>query len=179
MTPKRLRWVMAVVIVAATALSCGEGNVIFNVDVYSFLKGVGQDSVPYVAPSPFDTISPQAVNLLPTGLGSSVVESVTVAGTVDYNNSMGSGTVGLELYIDTVPDVYAGTPAFAVAPVAVTAGDTVRAPFQGDVNSLFHQLFLAQKVYVGMRVVATGAAAGVARLSALGLRIVIQDKIFK
>lgn len=179
MMAKRLSWTAAIAIGTAAALGCGEGRVIFNVDVYSFLKGADQDTVPYVAPALFDTIPSQLVNLLPTGLGSSVVESVTVQGSVDYDNRVGSGTVGLELYIDTVPDVYAGSPAFVVTPVAVTPGNMSRAPFEGDVNALSKQLFLNEKVYVGMRVVATGAAAGVARLSALNLRIVVQDRIFR
>ena len=168
----------AVAAVGVLLLGCGEGRAIFNVDVYSFLKDAGNDSVPYVAPSPFDTTPPQLVNLLPVGLGNSLVESVTVTGTVDFANLVGNGTVGLEFYIDTVPAVYAGTPAFSVTPVAVTPGNTSPAPFQGDLAALSRQLFLNQKVYVGMRAVATGVAAGKARLSALFLRIVVQDKIF-
>ena len=167
-TAARRAW-LAITAGAALAAGCGEGRTIFNVDVYSFLKGAGQDSVPYIAPSPFDTIPPQAVNLLPIGLGS---------GTVDFVNLLGSGTVGLELYIDTVPDVYAGAPAFSVTPVAVTPGNTSTTPFQGDAAALSRQLFLSQTVYVGMRAVASGTAVGKARLSALRLRIVIQDKIF-
>ncbi len=169
---------LAVAAGVALGLGCGEGRVIFNVDVYSFLKDAGSDSVLYIAPQPFDTIPPQPVNLLPIGLGSSLVESVTVTGTVDFVNQVGNGTVGLELYIDTVPAVYAGTPAFSVTPVAVTPGNTSTTPFQGDAAALSRQLFLSQTVYVGMRAVASGTAVGKARLSALRLRIVIQDKIF-
>lgn len=173
---RRVRLAIAAGVVLAAG--CGVGRTIFDVDVYSFLQDAGSDSVPYVAPSPFDTIPPQLVNLLPIGLGSSVVESVTVSGTVDFVNQLGSGTVGLELYIDTVPDVYAGPPAFSVTPVAVTPGNTSTTPFQGEAAALSRQLFLSDKVYVGMRVVASGTAIGRARLSALRLRIVIQDQIF-
>jgi len=169
---------LAITAGVALAAGCGVGRTIFNVDVYSFLQGAGNDSVPYLAPSPFDTIPPQLVNLLPIGLGSSVVESVTVSGSVDFVNQLGTGTVGLELYIDTVPDVYAGPPAFSVTPVAVTPGNTSTTPFQGDAAALSRQLFLSDKVYVGMRAVASGTAVGKARLSALRLRIVIQDQIF-
>ncbi len=177
MSVTRLTW-LAATAAGVLILGCGEGRAIFNVDVYSFLKDAGNDSVPYVAPSPFDTTPPQPVNLLPIGLGSSVVESVTVSGSVDFVNQAGNGTVGLEFYIDTVPAVYGGTPAFSVTPVAVTPGNTSPAPFQGDLAALSRQLFLSQTVYVGMRAVASGLAVGKARLSALRLRIVIQDKIF-
>lgn len=176
-TAARRVW-LAITAGVALAAGCGVGRTIFDVDVYSFLQGAGSESIPYVAPSPFDTVPATLVNLLPIGLGSSVVESVTVSGTVDFENQLGNGTVGLELYIDTVPDVYAGTPAFSVTPVAVTPGNTSTTPFQGEVAALARQLFLSDKVYVGMRAVASGTAVGTARLSALRLRIVIQDQIF-
>jgi len=169
---------LAIVASATILVGCGEGRAIFDVDVYSFLKGAGQASVPYIAPSPVDTIPVQQVNLLPTGLGSSVVESVTVTGAVEFDNQSGSGTVGLKLYIDTVPKLYSDTPAVSVTPAAVSLVDTVTTPFQAKVPAILNQRFLNTKVYVGMRAVATGTASGKARLTALRVRIVVQDKIF-
>lgn len=173
----RLVW-LASVIGASLLAGCGEGRAIFDVDLFSFLSGVGQAQVPYIAPTPFDTIPVQQVNLLPTGLAASVVESVTVSGAVEFDNQAGTGTVGLQLYIDTVPKVYSQTPAVSVTPVNVTGVDTVKAPFQANVPAILNQIFLSTKVYVGMRAIGTGTAAGKARLSALRVRVVVQDKIF-
>jgi hypothetical protein len=173
----RIVW-LASVVGASLLAGCGEGRAIFDVDVYSFLSGAGQAQVPYVAPSPFDTIPVQAVNLLPTGLGASVVESVTVSGAVTFDNQAGTGTVGLKLYIDTVPKLYSDTPAVSVTPVSVANVQSVPAPFKADVPAILHQLFLSTKVYVGMRAIATGTARGTARLTALRVRVVVQDKIF-
>lgn len=176
---RRSRLLIAAVL--ALAAGCGEGRLIFDVDVYSFLKGVGQDSVPYLAPSPLpDTIPVQQVNGLVTGLGSSAVESVTVSGSVDYVNATGSGTVGLKIYFDTVATVYADTPAVVVTPVAVTPGTTSTTPFQGTVPAILNQRLLNTKIFVGMRVIATatsGTVTGKARLTALRLRIVVQDNL--
>lgn len=168
---------------AALLVECGQGRVIFNVDVYSFLSGVGKDSVPYLTSSLLpDTIPVQQVNLLPTGLGSSVVESVTVTGSVTYDNQTGSGTVGLKLFIDTVPAVYADTPAVVVTPVAVNPGPPPStAPFQANVPAILNQRFLNTKVYVGMQALATatsGTVSGWAKLTSLHLRVVVQDNLF-
>ncbi|HMA40250.1 MAG TPA: hypothetical protein VKP10_09245 [Gemmatimonadales bacterium] len=176
--PRRSRFLVAAF---ALAVACGEGRLIFDVDVFSFLQGVGQDSLPYLAPSPLpDTIPVQQVNGLVTGLGSSVVESVTVSGAVDFVNATGTGTVGLKIYFDTVPALYADTPAVIVVPVNVTPGATSSTPFQGTVPAVLNQRLLNTTIYVGMRALATatsGTVAGKAHLTALRLRIVVQDKL--
>ena len=176
--PRRSRLLVAAF---ALAVACGEGRLIFDVDVFSFLQGVGQDSLPYLAPSPLpDTIPVQQVNGLVTGLGSSVVESVTVSGAVDFVNATGTGTVGLKIYFDTVPALYADTPAVIVVPVNVTPGATSSTPFQGTVPAVLNQRLINTTIYVGMRAVATatsGTVTGKAHLTALRLRIVVQDKL--
>ncbi|HEY6061542.1 MAG TPA: hypothetical protein VIV10_13205 [Gemmatimonadales bacterium] len=176
--PRRSRLLVAAF---ALAVACGEGRLIFDVDVFSFLQGVGQDSLPYLAPSPLpDTIPVQQVNGLVTGLGSSVVESVTVSGAVDFVNATGTGTVGLKIYLDTMPALYADTPAVIVVPVNVTPGATSSTPFQGTVPAVLNQRLLNTTIYVGMRAIATatsGTVTGKAHLTALRLRIVVQDKL--
>ena len=79
---------------------CGQGRAIFNVDVHSFLKGTGSDTVPYFLPPGIsgDTAStPQKVNL--PGVGSSIVDSVRAFGTIDLRNATGSGSIGLQVYL--------------------------------------------------------------------------------
>lgn len=176
--PRRSRLLVAAF---ALAVACGEGRLIFDVDVFSFLQGVGQDSLPYLAPSPLpDTIPVQQVNGLVTGLGSSVVESVTVSGAVDFVNVTGTGTVGLQIYFDTVATVYAGPPAVIVTPVNVTPNATSSTSFQGTVPAVLQQRLINTTIYVGMRAIATatsGTVTGKAHLTALRLRIVVQDKL--
>lgn len=179
--PPRRRVGFLAVAVLALAAGCGKGRLIFDVDLYSFLKGVGQDSVPYLAPSPLpDTIPVLQVNGLATGLGSSVVESVTVSGSVDFVNATGSGMVGLQIYLDTVPTLYGGPAAVGVPPVAVTPGNTSTTSFQDTVPAFLRQRLLNTKLYLGMKVTAvatSGTVTGKARLSALRMRVVVQDNL--
>src|SRR5436190_840466 len=51
---------------AVVAAGCGQGRAIFNVDVYSFLKGTGSDTVPY---------------FLPPGISGDTASTKTVSGT--------------------------------------------------------------------------------------------------
>ena len=70
----RANWLL-VTLVAILAVGCGEGRAIFNVDVYSFVKGTGQDTIPYFIPPGGASASntPKRVNL--PGAGSSIVDS--------------------------------------------------------------------------------------------------------
>jgi len=44
--------VIALALAAALiSVGCGEGRAIFNVDVYSFIQGTGNDTVPYLVPA--------------------------------------------------------------------------------------------------------------------------------
>src|SRR5256885_16044186 len=71
------------------AAGCGQGRAIFNVDVYSFLKGTGRDTLrlppdplPPLPPSTTvtDSVTPIAVHL--PGAGSSIVDTVRLLGTL-------------------------------------------------------------------------------------------------
>src|SRR6058998_3602981 len=174
----RAKWLCLVALTVAAA-GCGEGRAIFDIDVFSFLSGAKADTLPYVGPLPPgvpDTIPVQTVQSL--GLGSSsVVDTVRFIGSVDFVN--GTGSVTFAVYFDSLKTtVYTGTPWFSVSG-PVTPGATTTSPFDVDIiDPAMRRLFLASTVYVGIRVSATGAISGTAKLSALRARVVIQDKIF-
>src|SRR4029077_18353090 len=94
----RAKWLWMLAIAAVMA-GCGQGHAIFIVDVYSFIKGTGADSIPYFVPPGSDSASstPQLINL--PGAGSSFVDSVTVNGKVNLENQSGTGTIGLQLFL--------------------------------------------------------------------------------
>src|SRR5438046_5663707 len=176
----RAKWLCLVALTAA-AVGCGEGRAIFDIDVFSFLSGAKADTLPYVGPLPPgvpDTVPVQTVRSLGFG-GSSVVDTVRFIGSVDFVNASGTGSVTFAVYFGSLKDtVYPGTPWFSVS-AAVTPGATTPSPFDVDIiDPAMRRLFLASTVYVGIRVSATGAISGTAKLSALRARVVIQDKIF-
>jgi hypothetical protein len=164
--------------------ACGQGRAIFNIDIFSFLQSSNVDTIPYFGPLPPgtpDTIPVQSIQLLPIGLGGSVVDSVRVTATLDFVNANGTGTVGFAVYIDSVPTVYAGTPAFQVGPVNVTGTTTSQSALTADLVASLLPLFTRPTLYVGARATATATVppvSGVARVTGLDLRIVIQDQIF-
>jgi hypothetical protein len=176
----RAKWLCLVALTAAAA-GCGEGRVIFDIDVFSFLSGANADTLPYVGPLPPgvpDTIPVQTIRSLGIG-SSSLVDTVRLIGSVDFVNATGTGSVNFQVYFDTAKStVYTGTPAFSVSG-PVTPGATTTSPFDVDIiDPAMRQLFLAPTVYVGIRASATGTISGTAKLSALRARVVIQDKIF-
>src|SRR5207247_11209884 len=96
-------WITVTLIAASLGAGCGQGRVIFNVDVYSFLKTANRDTVPYYAPLPPgvpDTIPVQTVNLLPTGAGSSIVASASLTVLLAFGDGPPTGSVTYPLYID-------------------------------------------------------------------------------
>jgi hypothetical protein len=164
--------------------ACGEGRAIFNIDVFSFLQSSNVDTIPYFGPLPLgtpDTIPVQQIQLLPIGLGNSIVDSVHVTATLDFVNSNGTGTVGFAIYIDSVPGVYAGAPAFQVGPVNVTGTTTTQGTLDAELVASLLPLFTRATLYVGARATATATVppvSGVARVTGLDLRIVVQDQVF-
>lgn len=177
----RLFWVTAL---AAMAAACGEGRLIFDIDVFSFLHTSAADTLPYVGPLPPgvpDTIPVQTVQSLGVAT-SSIVDTVGFTGAVDFVNASGTGNIQFAVYFDSVKStVYTGTPAFSVSG-AVTPGATTHATFAvPDIQTSLKPLFLASTIYVGIRASATptaGTLSGTAKLTALNARIVVQDKIF-
>ena len=177
----RGKWLSLVAALTVAAVGCGQGRAIFDIDVFSFLRATNADTLPYVGPLPPgvpDTIPVQTIRSLGIG-SSSLVDTVRISGSVDFVNRSGTGSVTFQVYFDTVKSaVYTSTPAFSVSG-AVTPGVTTTSPFViPDLSTALKPMFLASTVYVGIRVSATGAIVGTAKLTALRARIAIQDKFF-
>jgi len=186
------KWLAVAIVMAGGATACGEGRVIFDVDVYSFLKGSVKDTVSYAAPplTPnFSVTNPsQKINLVP-GLGSSAIDTVKVTGTASViNQSGGPGTLRFQVYLasDSAGTYTAGRDSmFTPAPTAVLAAgaNTVAVPL--NINNLSptgNALFSKSAVWIRMAATVsnTGAAImqGKAVLTALSVRVVVEDKIF-
>lgn len=140
---------------------CGSGNLVVQVDVYSFLKGTGQDTVVYAIPPSTPNVvqssTPQKVS--GPGAGSSLVDSVLIFGTLNLQNQSGTGTLGLQLFIaaDSAgtynPSAAALTVASKTVSGTVTVLDTVSGRLQPNVDSLF------SRAQLWFRVAAQGSNA--------------------
>ena len=181
-----LRRIGALATVGAIALACGQGRAIFNVDVYSFIKGTGNDTIPYAIP-PSSTgrdSTVQSINL-PPGFGSSIVESVTIdTGAANLINSAGTGTIGFQLYVaaDSGSTFLPTSLAVNVPETSVSGTNTSVLNISGGLTPAVLAAFSGSKVWIGL--VAKGTNPGVTpvtgkmALTALRLRIVVRDKIF-
>ncbi len=181
---QKTTWVGVTLMVAGLGAGCGQGRLIFNVDVYSFLKSANRDTVPYYAPLPPgvpDTIPVQTVNLPPTGAGSSIVDSASLTGTVAFVNAQGTGSVSYQLFIDTARAVYTRPALLTVSSGSVSPGDSINAPFSLNIPAAIKPFFTSTQIYVGVRLAGTATSPplqGRARLTALQLSVALQDKIF-
>ena len=175
-------------ILAAALLSaaCGEGRAIFNVDVHSFIEGSGNDTIPYaIPPASSGTVSntPQEINL-PPGFGSSIVDSVHVDGAANLINTAGAGRIGFRLYLDSTSAGTLSPSALAIdiPPDTVSGTNVTPIIITGDLSSALKTLFTASSLWVRME--ATGTNGGIVpvtgnmAVTALLLRVVLQDKIF-
>lgn len=174
---------LAALLVAAMATACGEGRAIFNVDVYSFLQGTGDDTIPYAIPPGGGSASstPRKVSL-PQGFGNSVVDSARFTGTADLRNTAGTGTIGLEIFVAAdSAGTFNAPDTIGVAPANVSGTNTTPVTITGDLTNALN-LFNQPQIWV--RIEATGTNAGVTPvtgqmvLTSLFARIVLQDKIF-
>jgi hypothetical protein len=165
--------------------ACGEGKAIFNVDVYSFMAGTGKDTIPYVIP-PSASASASTFQrvLLPPGFGSSIVDSVKItSGNANLINSGGTGTIGLVLrFAADSAGTISAPPALSIPATSVTGAQTVPVAISGDLSPTINALFTRDTLW--MRITATGTNPGVTpltgkgALTALVVRVVLQDKIF-
>jgi len=174
----KAKWIGLAIVAAAVAAACGEGHVIFNVDVFSFMAGTGDDTLHYTVPVP------GAANIDKTpvefqmmgGLGNSTVDTVTITVGADLDNNTGTGTIIYQIFF--APDsasTYTGLP-FVSDTANLTAGNV--SPIVATAT-FSDSLFNAQSLWVGIRMAVnvTGAPLdGTMRLTALNLRIVLQDK---
>lgn len=169
----------------AFVAACGEGRVILNVDVLSFMAGSGNDTIPYaIPPASSGSVSTFQRIILPGGLGNSVVDTVRITtGSLDLINSGGTGTIGFSFYF--APDS-AGTttaaPALTVPASNVSGTNTTPVVISGDLSGTVNTLFTRDTLW--MRIQATGDNPGIAPvtgtgvLTALVMRVIIQDQVF-
>src|SRR3989449_3257259 len=161
----KAKWLGLALVSAAVAVGCGEGRAIFNVDVYSFLKGTGSDTVPYFVP-PGPPVSgastPRKINL--PGAGSSIVDTVRAFGTVDLRNATGSGTIGLQVYLaaDSASTYNAAAVAINVPTKGVSGANIVPDTIRADLSAAFDSLFTKSQLWI--RFAATGSNSGVTLL---------------
>jgi len=175
-----------VALAALLSAACGEGRAIFNVDVYSFIRGSGNDTIPYaIPPLSAGTVSnsPRQINL-PPGFGSSIVDSVHITGTASLVNTAGTGTIGFRLYLDSTSagTLNASALAIDIPPTGVSGTNTSPLVITGDLSAALRTLFTASSLWVRMAATGNNAGAtpvtGKMALTALQVRVVLQDKIF-
>lgn len=179
----------AALLVVAGVAACGQGRAIFNVDVLSFIQPSGKDTLSYNFPATPITVSrdsfvpPQKVSL-PSGLGNSSVDSVSVSLAGRADNQTGTGSATFEIFFakDSAA-VYSGSP-YIVATGTITGPQPstvlLLAP---DTVSLADSVFNTNTLWVGVHAGFTQNAgvtglSGTLRLTLLNLRIVLQDKVF-
>jgi hypothetical protein len=187
------KWFGMAVVLAWVAAACGEGHLIFNVDVYSFLQGSLKDTVSYAAPPlPGTYTAPdpgaQKITLVP-GLGSSAIDTVKVTVAADViNQSGGPGTLRFQAYLasDSAGTYTASKDSlFNPAPTAnLTAGvNTQPISFSGVLSPSGNALFTKSAIWVRLAATASNSGAvfmqGKAALTGLNLRVVVQDKFIQ
>jgi len=181
----RAKW-LCVAALAAGAVGCGGGHVIFNVDVYSFIAGTGRDTVPYAVPPNTNATAStfQKISLL--GAGSSLVDSVVIFGTDTMRNQIGSGTIGFQLFVapDSAGTYLPGALAFSVTPRPVSGTnpvppDTIRGKLAAGVNSVFASSTLWARVAAqGSNTSLITPLAGKMVIKSLLLTVVMNPKFF-
>jgi hypothetical protein len=174
---------LAVAAGAVLALGCGEGRVILNVDVLSFIGGQGNDTVHYTIPGGTSgnvDNAPVKVTLL-QGLGNSTVDSVTLTVGAALENQAGAGKVKYQIFFASTPVGLFNTTPYAEDSANVSGVQTATLAF-GPVPVVADSIFEKDEIYVGVRV-SVNANAGPAmdgrlRLSEVRLRIVLQENLF-
>ncbi len=180
------RFWLALLAASAVGAACGEGHAIFNIDVFSFLSGAANDTLPYTVPATLGgtaQIPPIAIHLL-SGANNSSVDTVTISGGATVHNLAGGpGTLQFTLYFSSDSStVYATTPILTTSSGAGPGAVDSSLIFNATLTSAQDSLFNQPKLFVGMKATLTNPSAstlnGVLRLSALNLRVVLEDKIF-
>jgi hypothetical protein len=187
------KWFAVAIVLAGASAACGEGRLIFNVDVYSWLKTSAKDTIPYVAPPLTPSFSAsnsaQKIDLVP-GLGSSAIDTVKVTFTADViNQSGGPGSLKFQVYLaaDSAGTYTAGRDSmFSPAPsVTIPAGASTQSlpPFSvPNLSPSGNALFSNSAIWIRFAATISNSSAAVmqgkAALTGLDLRVVVQDKFF-
>lgn len=173
---------------AVILAGCGEGRLVVNVDVRSFMDPA--DTVqPYgpipaglsgsVQSAPFEFNTPEGVG------GQTLIDSVIVTGAADLDNATGSADVEFQIFFDTVAaTLYSGTPAITVS-ATLAPGTVTPVSFSEPVPPALLGLFNSPSVFAGVRIFfqsndppAGPNLQGVAYLTQLIARIVASEDVF-
>jgi|SRR5688572_7867348 len=169
----------------AIVAACGEGRAIFNIDAQSFMQGTGKDTIPYVIPpASSGTASTTQEITLPPGFGSSNVDSVRItSGGITLMNTGGTGTIGFSVFFAAdEAGTFTAPAALNIPATSVTGTQNVPVVITGDLSSSVNTLFTNDVIW--MRIAATGTNGGATPvtgkglITALQIRVVLQDKIF-
>lgn len=169
-------------------VGCGEGRLILNVDILSFMDPADRDQ-PY-GPIPAgvtgSTESEPFEFNTPAGLGGeTLVESVTITASADLDNQTGSAFVDIEVFFDTLSaTLYTGSPDIVVRdslfPNTVTP-ITVNAVLADSILGLFN----SPSVFAGVRFqyqsrdpLGGPDLQGVAHITQIDARIVASEAVF-
>lgn len=162
--------------------ACGEGRAILNVDVLSFLPA-GDSAQSYNVPGGIPQADSAVVVhfALPPGFGKSSADSVSATLAATLANTGGGGSVTLSVFFSRDSStIFSGTPYVTASSGAVSGVQTV--PFGSSTLSLNDSIFNASDLWVGIRArISTNVGpnmTGQLRLTILGVRIVVQDKVF-
>lgn len=173
---------------ALALAGCGEGRLIVNVDVLSFLSEADRQ-IPYgpiagglsgsAASEPFGVNVPEGVG------GASIIDSVIVTAAAEIENQTGSATAEVDLFFGTdSATLYSGSPAITV-PAALSPGTTTPIAFTEPVPQEFLGVFNEAVIFVGVRTryqsldpIGGPSLEGVARVTEFLARIVASEDVF-
>jgi hypothetical protein len=178
---------VALAVAVAVALACGEGHLIVNVDIGSFILGSGGDTISFpTIPATLggsDSVTPPISVQLPPSLSNSVVDTVSMTGLMVFTNTTGSGTIHFEIFFSgDSASAYSGPPALFSDTAAITTGGPDTLHLRGNLTQAIDTLFTQSKVWVGIRASlqagATSITNGKLVLTDLHAHVVINDKFF-
>lgn len=167
---------------------CGEGRLILNVDVLSFMDPADRDQAYGPIPAglsgstesvPFEFNTPEGVG------GETLIDSVVITAAADLDNQTGSADVRIQLFFDTLAaTLYSGTPAIDV-PATLTPGTVTPVAFTEPVPDAILGLFNSASVFAGVRFqyqsndpLGGPDLQGVAHLTQVEARIVASEAVF-
>src|SRR5258706_7541756 len=146
---------LALAAATAVALACGQGHLIVNVDIFSFMQGTGKDTItiPTIPATLGGTVDNTPLSVqLPPGLSNSVVDTVSLTGAMVLTNTTGSGTMFVEVFFaGDSASTYSGSPAISSDTVTITTGGPDTMHVRGNLTQVIDTLFTKSKVWIGLR----------------------------
>jgi hypothetical protein len=179
----------ATLALALPLAACGEGRLVVNVDVLSFVpepeRELAYGPIPAglsgsVRSAPYEVQGPEGVG------GSTRIDSVTIFASTDVANASGSADAEIELFFDTAAaTLYAGEPALAVS-ATLAPNATTAVPITAPLPATALHVFNAATFYAGVRIrlqsrdpLGGPDLQGTARVMEFRARVVASQNIFR